>query len=242
MIQIEVDTHTHTVLSGHGWSTLKENIEGAVSRKLKGICLTEHAPAMPGSCPDFVGGTSKILPESDRGVHIIMGSEYNIMNFDGVIDITNPRYLAYIQFGIASLHEVVIQPGRADEHTQAFIQALQNPYVDIVGHPGNPAFPCHIEEVVLAAKNANKMVEINNNSFRSRKGCKENCYQFAKYCKQHDVRICVSSDAHYYQSVGVFDEAIAMLEELRFPQELILNGRYETFKAYLDERTKRISA
>ena len=50
---IEVDTHTHTVLSGHAWSTLNENCIAASSRGLKGLCLTEHGPAMDHSLNSF---------------------------------------------------------------------------------------------------------------------------------------------------------------------------------------------
>lgn len=86
------------------------------------------------------------------------------------------------------------------------------------------------------------MIEINNNSFRSRPGCLENCLSFATFCKKYDVRICISSDAHYYQSIGAFDDAIAMLMDLDFPPELILNYHYETFSSYVfQERKKRLS-
>ena len=43
----EIDTHTHTVVSGHAWSTLTENVNSARQKGLKGICLTEHGPDMP---------------------------------------------------------------------------------------------------------------------------------------------------------------------------------------------------
>lgn len=239
---IEVDTHTHTVLSGHAWSTLKENVDEAAKKNLKGLCITEHAPQLEGTCPYFTPSTVKILPEQDMGVRLFMGSEINILDYEGHIDLNDPSVIPFIEFGIASMHNIVITPGNIEENTAAYINALKYPYVDIVGHPGTPNFPCSIEEVVLAAKKENKMIEINNNSFRSRAGCLENCQSFATLCKKHDVRICVSSDSHYYRSIGVFDDAIAMLVELDFPPELILNYHYENFFEYISqERKKRLA-
>ena len=47
-MNIYMDMHTHTIESGHGYSTLKENIEAAQEQGLKYLGLSEHAPAMPG--------------------------------------------------------------------------------------------------------------------------------------------------------------------------------------------------
>ena len=38
--KVAVDTHTHTILSGHAFSTLSENVAAAKARGLYGICLT----------------------------------------------------------------------------------------------------------------------------------------------------------------------------------------------------------
>ncbi len=43
-----MDLHTHTMASGHGYSTLKENIDAAKEKGLKVLGLSEHGPAMPG--------------------------------------------------------------------------------------------------------------------------------------------------------------------------------------------------
>ena len=43
------DLHTHTVASGHAFSTLKENIEEAAAKGLKAMGTSDHYSAMPGS-------------------------------------------------------------------------------------------------------------------------------------------------------------------------------------------------
>ncbi len=236
---IEVDTHTHTVLSGHAWSTLKENCEAAAAIGLKGLCLTEHGPAMKGAAPWFAPCSHKMLPEELFGVKIFPGLEFNIVDFEGNVDNDRPSALAGIHFGIASMHDVIMPLGTPEQHTCAYIKALDNPYVDILGHPGYTYFPNHPEEIVLAAKKKNKLIEINNNSFTSRPGCRDNCIQFAKMCKKHEVRICISSDSHYYTMIGKFPKALEMLDEIGFPEELIVNRTLAGFEAYMREREGR---
>lgn len=40
------DLHTHTVASGHAFSTLKENIEEAAAKELKAMGTSDHYSAM----------------------------------------------------------------------------------------------------------------------------------------------------------------------------------------------------
>ena len=42
-----IDLHTHTLVSGHAYSTIKENVKAAKLAGLKYIGLSEHAPNMP---------------------------------------------------------------------------------------------------------------------------------------------------------------------------------------------------
>lgn len=241
-MRIQIDTHTHTVLSGHAWSTIQENAAAAKEIGLKAICSTEHSYQMPQSTPFFFPHSLRFLPPSMSGVTLIPGMEFNIMDYEGHIDVVSERYLKPILFAIASMHDVCLNPGTVDEQTQSYCAVLRNPYIDILGHPGSRNYPCDIETVVRAAKEHNKMIEINNNSFTMRKGSTKNCIEFAKMCKRHDVRVCVSSDAHIASRVGVVDQALKLLEEVDFPPELILNLSMERFEKYLHERKDRILA
>ena len=48
MNKYKIDTHTHTVSSGHAYSTVTENAKYAASIGLEIIGMTDHAPKMPG--------------------------------------------------------------------------------------------------------------------------------------------------------------------------------------------------
>ena len=49
-MRVEIDTHTHTLASGHAYNTLNEMAQAAADKGLKGLAITEHAPEMPGTC------------------------------------------------------------------------------------------------------------------------------------------------------------------------------------------------
>ena len=59
---VEVDTHTHTIISGHAWSSLTENVASAKARGMKGLCLTEHGPALIGGAPEYTPHSQRMVP------------------------------------------------------------------------------------------------------------------------------------------------------------------------------------
>ena len=48
-----LDTHTHTVASGHAYCTIREMAKAASEKGLELLGITEHGPMMPGSCHEF---------------------------------------------------------------------------------------------------------------------------------------------------------------------------------------------
>ncbi len=240
-MRLLVDTHTHTTVSGHAYSTLLENLEFASSKGLSGICVTDHAESVIGAQPNFCVGLHVIFPEEYKGVRIISGAELNIIDYDGNVDMEKKWY-EKADFLIASLHDITIEKKGMKEHTSAMLGAIANPYIDIIGHPGNSHFEVDIEAVVLEAKKYNKLIEVNNHSFAVRAGSEGNCKDFIRLCKKHDVRICVGSDAHICFKIGAFENAIAVLIEEEFPKELIVSATIESFDEYLRERKARIAA
>ena len=45
-----LDLHTHTIVSGHAYCTLREMAKAASEKGLELLGITEHAPKMPGTC------------------------------------------------------------------------------------------------------------------------------------------------------------------------------------------------
>ena len=82
-----------------------------------------------------------------------------------------------------------------------------------------------------------KLVEINNSSFRIRQNSYENCKKIASLCKKYSVPIILNSDAHFCTQIGVFTESLKLLEEINFPEELVINSDITRFDNYLKNYT-----
>lgn len=237
-MKIVVDTHTHTVSSGHAYSTVLEMAKGASDNGIKAIAITDHGPAMKGAPYLYHFGNLKVIPEEIYGVKIMKGVEANIIDYFGNTDMPQ-EYLRRLDFAIASFHDICIKPSTIEDHTNAMIKVLENPLIDAVAHPGNAEFQVDIEKVVKAAKEYGKMIEINNHSFYIRTGSEKNCREFALKCKEHGVRVVCGSDAHICFDVGKFEKIYKLFEEIQMPEELVLNSSVAMFEEYLKTKQNR---
>ena len=237
--KIEVDPHTHTVLSGHAWSTLAENAAHAAAIGLRAFCLTEHGPAIVGGAIEYVPAAQIMLPGVICGVKVYKGTEANIVDYDGNLDIAMV-FMKRTEFAVASIHDMVLTSGGVAKNTSAILGAINHPYIDMPGHIDDPRLPSDYEAIVIEAGKLGKLIEINNNSLLVRKGSDENIRKVANFCKRHSVRVAVSSDAHYMTMVGDVAPSLKLLAEENFPDELIINRTAESFESYLAERERRL--
>lgn len=235
MYQIQVETHSHTIVSTHAYSTLQENLKATKEAGMKGLCCTNHAPAIPDAPPEVHFITLKSVPPVVDGVHFFAGAEVNIIDYQGGLDLKNTT-LAMLDWVIASIHPPCLKTASMEDITSAYLGALDNPYVHCLGHIGQQNYLCDFERVVKYAKEKNKIIELNNHSFEGiRAGAKELCTKVATLCKKHGCRVAVSSDAHYSGCIGNYKLVMEMLREVDFPEELIINSTLEKFQAYLEE-------
>jgi len=234
-MRILFDTHTHSVASGHAYSTLDELAKGARRRGLKGFVLTDHGPGLPGGTHPYHFGNLRVVPTHIKGVRFFSGVEANIMGTMGELDL-GEYWLGRLDFVMAGLHEICFAPRSSAENTQALIAAIANPFVDALSHPDNPAYPMDMEAVVTAAAASGKALEINDSSFRIRPGSAVSSRNIALLCKKHGVLVTTGSDAHYWKDVGRFDEVRKLLREVGMPDELVLNANAARFKAFLEKR------
>lgn len=232
-----VDLHTHTIVSGHAYTTWLENVQEASKIGLKVLGTTEHGPEMPGGPHLFYFGNLQAMPRELYGVKLLRGCEVNILDFKGKIDLPE-LFLKKLDIIIASLHDVCIRSGSRNANTEALLNVMDNPYIDIIGHSGNPAFPIFEEEVVAKAKEKGIIIEINNGSFKSRTGSKDNCVIIAKLCRKYNVPVILSSDAHTCFQIGRFDLAEKILKEAELPEELVMNSDETKIIHYLKKKGK----
>lgn len=218
-----LDVHTHTIASGHAYSTLMENAKAASEKGIKVLGTTEHGITMPHAPHIWYFGNYKVLPREMYGVTMLYGTEANIIDYDGNLDM-NDYILEKMDIVIGSIHEDVYKVGSAEENTRAFLNVIKNGKVDIIGHLGNPGVPVKFEDVIKCAKENDVLIEINNSSFTtSRVGSFSNCTEIATLCKKLGAKLIINSDAHFCTHIGEFTQAVHMLESIDFPEELIMN-------------------
>lgn len=220
------DLHTHTIVSGHAYTTLLENINFCAENGIKILGTSEHCSAMPNAPHRWYFANMKVIPRVINGVTLLKGCEANILNTEGDIDISesDAKYLDYM---IASFHQPIFSPSSKENNTNAILNCInKNNKVEILGHLGNPIYDLDYEAIVKAVKDKDLMIEINNSSIlgKSRAGSDINCKKIAKLCKEYGAKIILTSDSHICFTIGQFQESIDLLNSIDFPEELIMNN------------------
>lgn len=226
-----LDAHCHTVASGHAYSTVSEYVAEAKKKNLELIAITDHAPKMPGSCGEFYFGNFKCMPSKFGDLEVLYGSELNIIDYDGNVDLPQDK-LSKLDVVIASLHPPCLEP--LEDNTDLIMKVMDNPYVNIFGHLGDPRFLFDIKKVVKHAKKTGTIIEINNASLNpdsTRFGGKEIIQRIIDECVSIDFPVLLSSDAHFHMGLANFDYLEDLVKNLS--DDMILNTSVDLFKKYL---------
>ena len=235
-----VDLHTHTIASGHAFSTLKENLEEAREVGLAVLGLSDHAMSVPGAANKLYFQNLKLLPERIGGIRLLHGVEVNIMDYEGTLDM-DETLLKEMDYVIASLHVICVKPGTREENTEAILGALENPGVKIIGHPDDGRYPLDVERVVKRAQEKQAVLELNNSSLRTgshRQNSRENSREILECARKYNVPILMGSDSHICYHVGKFEQAEELLSEVGFPPELVLNYHPEKLDIVMNQGHK----
>lgn len=218
------DVHTHTIASGHAYGTLREMAQAAADMHLDVLGVTEHAPGIPGTVHPLFYKNLKVLPPSLFGVRVIHGSEINVLN-DGTLSLEE-EYIKRLDYAIAGIHTLCYEDAGKEQNTKNIISCMKHPKVKFVSHPDDDHTPLDYELLVKGAHDTGTALELNNSSL-VKKDRRLNCYEnyrcMLDWCRQLSVPIIVNSDAHDPSWVGRFELAEELLEELSFPESLILN-------------------
>ena len=235
-MQYLVDVHAHTIASTHAYSTIHDYISVAKEKGLKLFAITDHGPDMADAPHFWHFVNMRVLPRLVDGIGILRGIEANIKNRDGEIDFFGD-YLKELDIVLAGFHEPVFPPSDRQTHTQAMISTIESGNVDIITHPGNPAYPIDIDKVAEAAAKHNVALEINNSSFlASRKGSEGNCIAIARAVRDAGGLLVMGSDSHISFSLGGFEQAISVIRQTEFPEERLLNRSPQALLSFLSER------
>jgi putative hydrolase len=233
-MRIIADLHTHTLASGHAYSTVNELAAAASQLGLQGLALTDHGPALPGGPHRYHFCAMRFIPKVITGVRIFRGVEANVLDEKGTLDLEQ-ELLEELDFVMAGLHENCGFCGSdIDRNTRALLAVMENPRVKCISHPGNPIFPVHYEEVVMGALATDTALEINNSSLSlSRQGSNGNCSQIARLCAKIGAPVMIGSDAHISQGVGVFGDALKLVTEAGIVEGQVINASLDRLLGFL---------
>ena len=215
MKKVLLDIHTHTIASGHGYSTIQEMAHAAAEKGLQVLGITEHGPSVPGTCPLVYFKNMFVVPRQMYGIRLLMGCEVNILDIQGNLDL-NDCYLNRLDLGV--------------------IKVIQHPKIHIISHPGDGTAELDFEALVLAAKESHTLLEVNNHSLapeRKRTIARDNNIEILRLCKKHNAPVILGSDAHISFQIADYERIMPLLTETDFPDELIMNYWPDKFLEYL---------
>ena len=239
---IGVDLHVHSLASGHAYSTVEECARAAAAKGLEAFAVTDHGPAMPGSGTIYHFWNLRVLPRSWHGVLVLRSAEVNILDTAGSLDLPD-KVLEELDVVHAGLHPYTGYEGEGvEDNTRALLAALAHPLVDVIVHPGNPAFAVDMERLVEAALREGKALEVNNSSFvYTRKGSEDNCLRMAALVRERGGLLTVGSDAHVATFAGEFSRAVEILRETGIAPQSVVNCSLERLEAFLASRGKKLN-
>ncbi len=193
--EIKGDFHMHTNWSD-GLSSLEEMVETAYKMGLKYIVIGDHSQSSKvANGLDVKRYTQqwKLIDKLNKqynplGFYILKGCEVDILP-DGSLDLPND-ILREFDFVVASIHTRFNQ-----DNTYRILKALENPYVNLIGHPTGKAYgsragyPLDFKKVLQIAKETSTALELN--TFRA-----DISPENIRLCMENGVTIAVVTDAH----------------------------------------------
>lgn len=234
-MNIELDMHTHTLASGHAFSTLQEMARAGVEKGLKLLGITEHTPGIPGTCDPIYFRNLHVVPRQMYGIELMLGAEINILDGEGNLD-ADEELMRRLDIRIAGIHLLCYKHGTKEENTHGMVQAIRHPYIQMISHPGDGTAQLDFEPMVLASKECGTLLEINNSSLkptRNKVDARDNNRELLRLCKKYEVPVILGSDAHISFDIANYEYLYPLLQETEFPEELIVNRSVEVFKKSL---------
>lgn len=188
------DLHAHSTYSDGG-NSIEEMALSAHKRGYEYIAITDHSPSLPIAHGLKLPELKKKKKEIERlneklPIKILYGTEVDI-KADGSIDYPD-EILKEFDVVVASIHSRFNQ-----DNTERLLKAMQNPYVNIIGHPSgrmighrNP-YPLNYEKLFRQARDTGTAIEIN--SHYERLDLQD---EYMREAHKFGVKFSIDSDAH----------------------------------------------
>ena len=212
-------------MSNHAYNTITEMARAAKEMGYCAIAVTDHGIAMPDSPHIWYFYNLRRLPDVLEGIPVLKGAEANVMDVNGTLDLPGD-VLERLDWVVASIHSDCL-PGAltVEQATDLWLRIAENPVVDMIGHSEQAKHVYDYERVARAFAAHHKVVELNGNSWAVRPEGVGNMRSLALACKKACCPVALNSDAHsIYQMQAGVGHLLQLLEEIDFPEELVVNS------------------
>jgi len=223
--QVRGDLQMHTDASD-GKATLAEMVDAAQSLGYAYIAITDHSPrmSMAGQTPEELRAqwkTVDTLNKRLRGLRVLKSVEMDILE-SGKLDL-HDDVLAEADYVVATIHYGLKQSEK--QLTDRLLGAIENPWVDAIGHPtgrilpNRPSYSLDFDVVAKAAANAKCLLEINGSERLDLPDT------LAAAAKSHGVRFVLSTDAHNQRELGFMRFAVSVARRAGLTAADVMNTR-----------------
>jgi DNA polymerase (family 10) len=213
------DLHTHTDWSADGKSTLEEMVAAAAARGYAYYAVTDHSHYLREGRLHAQLEELEHVRERFPGLRILAGVEANIRS-NGQVDMADED-LALLDWVVASVHQAP-----ENRPTERVLEAMQNPYVDCIGHLTGRRIGTRaprevdVERVIAGALETGTFLEINGQPDRL-----DLRDVHARAAKEAGLRLVVSSDAHRVRAQQYVELAIGQARRGWLTRDDVLNTR-----------------
>ena len=236
------DLHMHTTETD-GKDDLETMVLAARDAGLEYIAITDHSQslAMANGLDETRARAHaariRALDARIEGIHVLAGIECDILA-DGRMDLADDC-LAELDIVIGSVHSAMRQ--EEDEMTARLIRAIENPWVDVIGHPTSrmllkrePA-RVNIERVARAAAAHGVALEINSQMHRL-----DLSDANARLARAHGARLIVSTDAHSRSALALRQWGVLTARRAWLTKSDVINTLpYDDFRRALRRHRSR---
>ena len=190
--------HVHTIASD-GSATLEEMIQAAKDLGLSYLGIAEHSTSARyarGLEPERIKQEHDLIDRLNSKIDdftLFKGIESDILP-DGSLDYPD-EILATFDFVIGSVHSSFTMPEKG--MTARICRALENPYLDILGHPTGrllltrEPYAVDMEQVMECAAKHGKAIELNAHPYRL-----DIDWRLLPQAKKLGIKIAICPDAH----------------------------------------------
>jgi DNA polymerase (family 10) len=218
------DLQMHTTESD-GRHSIEQMAQAARKIGYEYVAITDHSKAV--TVANGMDETRtreharRIRAAKVSGIRILAGIEVDILK-DGRLDLAD-EVLAELDIVVASIHSFMNME-RA-EITERMLAAIENPYVQIIGHPTGrillrrDAMAYDMERILDAARRCGVIMECN--AAPDRLDLKD---AYLRMAKDRGVRVVISTDAHSIKNLELMRYGVQMARRGWIEKKDVLNA------------------